>query len=187
MNNQTPTAQIGPSDRAIAQAFREAHTMDALHGDAAMLVDRANEIDATTGKTDGSHVFNCRRCPVSVESRWLEPTCPECGDPTELDATAKSQRIELCELHGAQYVRGCAYCAGDLDTLEATQPAAPGAGEPELPELTELVSAAQEMMWAWKQPGERSLHQLKSAMDFAYERAGRAISAIQEYNFHAKA
>lgn len=86
-------------------------------------------LNSLTGKADGTHVFNCRRCPVSVVSRWLEPTCPECGDPTELDATAKPQRIELCELHGSQYVRGCAYCTGDLDTLEATQPAATGAVE----------------------------------------------------------
>ena len=35
-------------------------------------------------------VFNCRRCPVSVTSRWIEPECPECGDPCELDASAKA-------------------------------------------------------------------------------------------------
>lgn len=59
--------------------------------------------------------------------------------------------------------------------------------EAELPEFTELVSATQELMWAWKQPGERSLHQLKSAMDFAYERAEKAIAAIQKSKSHDKA
>lgn len=39
----------------------------------------------------GEAVFQCGRCPVSVVSRWLEPTCPECGDPCALDPTAKPQ------------------------------------------------------------------------------------------------
>jgi ssDNA-binding Zn-finger/Zn-ribbon topoisomerase 1 len=44
----------------------------------------------TGGGVDyGVHVFNCRRCPVSVTSRWLEPECPECGDPCELSPTGK--------------------------------------------------------------------------------------------------
>ena len=41
---------------------------------------------------DGVAVFNCARCPVSVESRWLPPDCPECGDPCELDPTAIAAR-----------------------------------------------------------------------------------------------
>lgn len=39
------------------------------------------------------HVFQCRRCPVSVESRWLEPECPECGDPCEFDPSGKPAQI----------------------------------------------------------------------------------------------
>jgi hypothetical protein len=45
-------------------------------------------------------------------------------------------------------------------------------------QLSELVSATQELMWAWKQPGERSMHQLKHAMDFAYDRASKAVEAL---------
>ncbi len=33
-------------------------------------------------------VFNCPTCPVSVQSRWQEPECPECGERCYLDPTA---------------------------------------------------------------------------------------------------
>lgn len=46
MNNSTPTAQSGPSDRAIAQAFHELHTTDCLHGDALMLYELAVKIES---------------------------------------------------------------------------------------------------------------------------------------------
>ena len=44
---------------------------------------------AAAGSADEPHVFNCRRCPVSVESRWQPPDCPECGQPCALDTSAK--------------------------------------------------------------------------------------------------
>jgi hypothetical protein len=70
------------------------------------------------GEVGERFVFNCRRCPVSVHGEWSPPDCPECGDPTEVDLTAKPfDPLYLCEIHGDVFVRGCAHCTGDLDEL----------------------------------------------------------------------
>jgi restriction alleviation protein Lar len=46
--------------------------------------------------------------------------------------------------------------------------------------VEELVSAMQEMRWAWNQPGQRSMHELKCAMDYAHERAGNALAPFEK-------
>lgn len=48
-------------------------------------VDPAHELPAHPAPlavpADEVQEFSCHRCPVSVESRWQPPDCPECGDP----------------------------------------------------------------------------------------------------------
>jgi hypothetical protein len=53
------------------------------------MADLHRAIGRTASPAEGRMVFQCKRCPVSVESAWQPPDCPECGDPCELDATAK--------------------------------------------------------------------------------------------------
>lgn len=56
---------------------------------------QSREAQPVAVPADAVQVFNCHRCPVSVEARWQPPECPECGDPCVPDASAKPAPLKI--------------------------------------------------------------------------------------------
>lgn len=61
-------------------------------------------LDSLSAPQSGRAVFNCPNCPVAVESQWLTPECPECGERCFLDPSAKPAPQSPAEAH-------CATCS----------------------------------------------------------------------------